>query len=714
MSLSVLGASRAHGEPQLRVAGSDADGIKLTRAEPEVRHTFRVVAMNAEKVAVVELSVAPLQDEAGREVREATWRWVGAREAEISLESPRTFEVLATLPRPGVYTTDVDLVYAGKRTTTHFTVTRAAPAAPGVAVVGSQGARVVKGFGLGHVEIDVTLREAEGAERTLEAPVLSFLSLKGAGSDRFQKREGALTTTGAPLVLGPNQEKSTTVRLGGFDEAGQYEGSARFDVPGRRPLDVPFTVTVKESGWIAVLFIAAGVLGSYGIRRYFGTVRKRLLARRDILRVTRDLEARCAADADERERRVTGALRRRLDELREDLDLDVDTDVGAALEVTVRKLAVLDAWRDLRARAAKLGPEAARPFLYEIESVASVLVRASATLKQVDHAAGTLDALDVRASERAALSEAIRALEKEGAVERASAGRTTPERAEAEAQLERLTREAWLLLAKDSIEEARPLVEEAQLVHVRLLVVSLRDRLDGSMPRGFEEGAWGELRASLAPRLEEAARASGADAASLAYGAAAQRYLTAVATALRREADTLATALVTSEIPEQRPLAARLERVRAQLDEAATKVAGPSWREAATIEAAADAELAAVEGVIFPRMGRAFTAEGAEDVWAPGVVPELDLRAGDAGEPSRPPTPEALTARLRSYDGAVTAFILLIAVGTGLKVLWAGNETWGGFESWLVALLWGLGLHQVGSAPFEGLMGLRDKVAKVD
>ena len=27
-------------------------------------------------------------------------------------------------------------------------------------------------------------------------------------------------------------------------------------------------------------------------------------------------------------------------------------------------------------------------------------------------------------------------------------------------------------------------------------------------------------------------------------------------------------------------------------------------------------------------------------------------------------------------------------------------------------ILWGLGLHQVGSGPFEGIMGLRDKLAK--
>ena len=42
-----------------------------------------------------------------------------------------------------------------------------------------------------------------------------------------------------------------------------------------------------------------------------------------------------------------------------------------------------------------------------------------------------------------------------------------------------------------------------------------------------------------------------------------------------------------------------------------------------------------------------------------------------------------------------------IAVATGLQLLWIENQTWGGVESYLAALLWGLGLHQVGNAAFD-------------
>jgi hypothetical protein len=46
-------------------------------------------------------------------------------------------------------------------------------------------------------------------------------------------------------------------------------------------------------------------------------------------------------------------------------------------------------------------------------------------------------------------------------------------------------------------------------------------------------------------------------------------------------------------------------------------------------------------------------------------------------------------------------------------VLWISSETWGGLDAWIVAVLWGFGLHQLGNGPFEGLLGLREKLSKI-
>jgi hypothetical protein len=65
-------------------------------------------------------------------------------------------------------------------------------------------------------------------------------------------------------------------------------------------------------------------------------------------------------------------------------------------------------------------------------------------------------------------------------------------------------------------------------------------------------------------------------------------------------------------------------------------------------------------------------------------------------------------------DGVVLVAVTLIAVATGLKLLWAGSPTWGGWNDWLTAILWGAGLHAVGNDSFKGLLGLKKDLGKVE
>jgi hypothetical protein len=71
-----------------------------------------------------------------------------------------------------------------------------------------------------------------------------------------------------------------------------------------------------------------------------------------------------------------------------------------------------------------------------------------------------------------------------------------------------------------------------------------------------------------------------------------------------------------------------------------------------------------------------------------------------------------IIARLRSGDGIFAAVVFVIAVMLGLKVLWMDNPAWGGYEDLLIAVLWGLGLHQTSAGAFEGIAGFASKFAK--
>ena len=76
-------------------------------------------------------------------------------------------------------------------------------------------------------------------------------------------------------------------------------------------------------------------------------------------------------------------------------------------------------------------------------------------------------------------------------------------------------------------------------------------------------------------------------------------------------------------------------------------------------------------------------------------------------------TAEQVMGIVANRDRVVTFVLGVVAVAAGLNVLWVPNETWGGLDAYLVAFLWGFGLHQLGNAPFEGLLGLREKLSKI-
>jgi hypothetical protein len=99
--------------------------------------------------------------------------------------------------------------------------------------------------------------------------------------------------------------------------------------------------------------------------------------------------------------------------------------------------------------------------------------------------------------------------------------------------------------------------------------------------------------------------------------------------------------------------------------------------------------------------------------------------AGLAGLPSDPAagegalSPMANIARLPSQaaldrtalwlDAGLFVFTAVAAIVIGLQALWLSAPTWGGWGDYLVAALWGLGMHKVAGEAFEGLDWIRKR-----
>jgi hypothetical protein len=56
---------------------------------------------------------------------------------------------------------------------------------------------------------------------------------------------------------------------------------------------------------------------------------------------------------------------------------------------------------------------------------------------------------------------------------------------------------------------------------------------------------------------------------------------------------------------------------------------------------------------------------------------------------------DRLKQQLKTRDRIATAIILAAAVGLGLYNIWVDNPAWGTAKDGFVAILWGLGLHQL-------------------
>jgi hypothetical protein len=95
---------------------------------------------------------------------------------------------------------------------------------------------------------------------------------------------------------------------------------------------------------------------------------------------------------------------------------------------------------------------------------------------------------------------------------------------------------------------------------------------------------------------------------------------------------------------------------------------------------------------------------------ADGVLVELDEeQLGVASHPTNTAGSERPhVKRVALVTGNVVAF-LLIALGVaflGIVALYQPNPTWGAGLDWLIAILWGMGLYQVGGAASQGIQGV--------
>ena len=721
MCLAVLAATAidAAAAAPVKIAAVAEGPIKVSVRDDakELRRTFRLVPDAVPTAKVSRVRLAACTDPDAQACTGVAITGTCAAGCTVTATEPGEVTVVVPTPAPGAYTGSLEIVYvveekpAGEGKVevieavlaTTLEVTRPAPAVTAIELlVGARAAEVErlpaenatavfrfplqdkdgKPYAVDQLVVGPVVRKSGTDDVQTGARVLAWY-LEDGGKRTAVPSGGKLPATARELV----------VEVRGIDRAGKFEGKLRLLSANRTPQEVTYAVTARDGVWTAILWIVLGVMISYGVQWWVGRFRGRVVQRGTITRLRELLLARPVGA--ERDRRLRDALvadcDARLDELAEAALADAD------LKRLVRRVDLAGTLAETGRTVEKLPLAARTEPRKKLDAHAATLGKRAVTdeeLTAIDNELATLATVGVR---RAALAELLTAVD--DAVAQARVALPAAQQDRLTARVEPALREAHLASDRGDLDALDRALATSRLELARTEAAALADRFPEAMPEPFTDAdAYARLRRQVLALTSAVERSDDPDEASRlcdeALAVAAPATCTATAAFCRRElpgapADVVARletlageAMAARTLPPAEAMAAA-DRV---LREATTVRAGPTPM---TVGAGGDAAPAR-SGLPLPSL------------------PSLRELFTDR------PSARAVRGAIAVGDAAVLVGLIILAVATGLRLLWASSATWGGWTDWLTALLWGGGLHTVGNDTFKGLAGLKKDLGKVE
>jgi len=693
-----------------------ADGQLKLSADTETVALALAVESTGNAALTGSVRVAPFRDGSGRLHPVSIGAPGGSVELPLSIPagSTATFRIAATLVAEGEYTTDIVLVHGDLRDVAKLVVVRATRDL-GVAIEGLEPVRAtadVRGFS--KAPLNAVLSEKTGRALTLGPPLLLKFARKDANGTRTQGNPRLLVggTDPTNLPLTPNQSLVPKFEIDRIDGPGEYEGTLRIVAAGSKPVDASFTVTLKESRNVALFAIAVGVLLSFVLRLISEKVRPRLVEVRRTQMLVWELDQLLKASANESsETVVLSGLRRQVASVLLTLEVGQIAGIKDRIDRLTERRKLVANWVYWRRRVAGLEPESLRDkFRPVVDAARDVVLNESATAASIEKATKDLSELEANIAKelRAELTRRIGELRE--SMKEALAVRPDTELAIESTTLTARLDEAEAQQTGDNLPGALRIYGEVRARWAALLIDDLATFLTTEPPPGVDKQDWDSQLTSLKEGLA-AARAMidrDQEGALRGYERTLLRYVRLVSASLKRMLPQLRTLLERSG-NELGALVrdARLEQVKvAEKETAAVLAAIAAGNSQEALSALSRASAAAAEA-------EARTKVRGENVRTVvrtlmGVTPQkvADDRADEVVV-----TVEDLAISARR-DWAYELIILVVAgaVATllGVTMLYSPDATWGGWEDWTVAFLWGLGLH---GFTFAGISGLRDRLA---
>lgn len=731
--VAVCGGELVSGQvaPTLTVVGA-ANGQVRFVAEAAAVAVNVPIQSAAEQPVTASLQVGPFRDAAGRLYPAAVSILQAASGVQASAETaqevkssslpshPLTFppmgalavRIEATLAAEGEYTSDVVLVQGKQRDQLRVIVTRASRVLS-VEIHGLDAVHGTASVGKPSVgELRLLLLETLGSDVELNPIVLTKLTRKapdgGQTQAPYQLRIDG--NPAAPLRLTRNQPRSVVLGLEGLPGAGDYAGTVRVSAAGAKPVDQPFTLNLREPRGIALAAIFLGVLLSTLMRWLAQSFRPRLVDLRRTHLLSRELAELLADPARQPEESVVlRVLRRELVGIQIALDVGGATNATSALDLLElrRKLAV--DWIQRRRQVEALRPASIRErFRAVVGGARDTILSQNATTEQVKAAHTTLSGLNTAIDTALQDELSVRIAELRKSLDALTARPASQLAVLAPAALRGLLDEAER--EKKNLARALELYDQAQRAWTSFLLDDLAAVADAPAPLGLTGDQWGALAERLKADLAAAQMvlADDPEAAVRRYNGALAQYVATVSDGLRRALDGLRARIAEkADDDQQKAAVAMVDEAAAAIAQARTELSGGRVQAAAGFLTMA-LERAAAAGRSITRSNRSALSTDAPTTSATVLHPAPVL--ADSRSPDLIASDRALGAASRAID-RVDLFMFAIAASVatilGVTVLWTPNPSWGGWDDRIVAILWGLGVHQF---TFAGLPGLADRL----
>ena len=541
----------------------------------------------------------------------------------------------------------------------------------------------------------VTISNRGSRPATVSGPIIAGLDFGGKEATqadlpalRVFDRDGRAAAASFVIPAGA----STTLRvvLDGIKDAGRYNGTFSFTAAGHDPVAQVFAFEVKQGPLLPALLILLGVVIAYLIRRGFSSGRiGRVGQRRLVARLLSDVQSARSSvpDLDRREALILDTLERRLTDVSDELTIARMTKNTAALSEIDHKIDLLLDVVTARRYVTAMNPDSLRsPFEARLDEAAAFLTEI--TLPRDMTARFEAFSAEVRS-----MPDAVETTVRErfqGDVDRfVGAVEARPAVVEA-LPLRVLNRIAKGKEFADAgrFTDARAELAAAQMSFARVLAEDLLARVPDtdSAPPGFAVG-WPRFRAGTVDGLKAVRRQRRGEDAAEAYRRAWQDYVIELASKLR------------SSAARERRKAAGSRRDQLTKVMEACDAAGARALE--FDPQAVEAYRYAVQEYL-TALGRKPSAAGVraalEEAHLPPPLTVVAAGLGSNGRPERV-TPSgtqsvaSLTRLIRKRHVGLALVAGVVAIPTGLALLWAPNDVWGSFTDGAAIFGWGFGIQ---------------------